>query len=134
MFSDKLGIMGAGGMLFRNIHRLGQRNPAHRKPRNVIVAFIQQPDVDRVLQAAREMKDPEVSLRTDLPGEYNEMRNAFLKIRADYRDLATNPIRCKLAYKKFKPVLYKPVQGGDDVEVKIEKGADGKYHEVIETT
>ena len=96
------------------------------------MAFIQQPDVDKVLLAAREMSDPTVSIRTDLPAEYNEMRNAFLKIRSDYKSLPTNPVKCRLAYKKFKPVLYKPVPGEEDVEVKIEKGVDGKYHEVIE--
>ena len=98
----------------------------------MIVAFIQQPDVDRVLLAAREMKDPTVSIRTDLPAEYNEIRNALLKIRGEYKSLPINPVRCRLAYKKFKPVLYKPVPGGDDVEVKIERGEDGDYHEVIE--
>lgn len=132
LFSDKLGIMGANMMLFRNIHRLGQRSPQHTKPRNVIVAFLIQPDVDKVLQAARDIKDPTVSIRTDLPAEYNEIRNALLKIRADYRRLPTQ-VKCKLAYKKFKPVLYKEVPGQPDVIVKIEKGLDNKYIEILET-
>ena len=131
LFSEKLGILGADKMLFRNIHRLGTRSALHTRPRNVIVAFLLQPDVDKVLQACRDMKDPSISIRTDLPGEYNEIRNALLKIRGQYRDLPT-PVKCKLAYKKFRPVLYKSIPGGDDVEVQIVKGPDGKYHELLE--
>ena len=131
MFTNKLGITGADWLLFRNIHRLGKHSARQTKPRNVIVAFIQQPDVDNILQAARETRNNEVSIRTDLPAEYNDMRNALLKIRSEYRDLPEHPIRCRLAYRKFKPVLYRVVPGGDDVEVLIEKGPDGKYHEVI---
>lgn len=128
IMEHKLGIIGARNMLFRNIHRLGKYDP--RRPRNVIVAFLHQPDVDKVLLAAKDIQSPDVSIRTDLPREYNEMRNALLKIRREYRDRDVDPIRCKLTYIKFCPVLFKPVPGGDDVQVKLERGADGKFREV----
>ena len=131
LFRDKLGINDAGNMLFRNVHRLGKKMEHFTRPRNIIVAFLKQEDVERVLQAAREMRDTSVSIRTDLPKDYNEIRNALLTIRAQYRDREVNPIKCKLSYIKFKPVLFKPVQGQDDVEVQIEKDADGKYHEIV---
>ena len=117
-------------MLFRNVHRLGKYDP--RKSRNVIVAFIQQNDVDRVLLAAKDVQNPDVSIRTDLPSEYNEIRNALLKIRKQYKERDVDPIKCKLAYKKFCPVLYKPVAGGEDVQVKIERDVDGSFHEVLD--
>lgn len=128
---NKMGILHARSMIFRNIHRLGKRDPNHTRPRNVIVAFIHQPDVDTVLQAARDLRDPHIQIRTDLPQKYNEIRNALLKIRADYRDLpGDQKIKCKLAYIKFKPVLFKLI---NDLEIKvvIEKGSDGKYKEVV---
>ena len=89
--------------------------------------------MDKVLQAARDVKDPTVNIRTDLPSQLNELRNALLKIRGEYRDRPVNPLKCKLAYKKSRPVLYKPVQGGPDVEVKVVKnGENGDYVELIE--
>lgn len=130
ILENKLGIIGARNMLFRNIHRLGRREEHHTRPRNVIVAFLCQTDVDKVLQAAREVKSPDVSIRTDLPRELNEMRNALLGIKKEYRDRDQNPVRCKLAYIKFRPVLFRPVPGGDDQEVIIERGQDGKFHEI----
>ena len=131
LFENKLGILGAKKMLFRNVHRLGRREAHFTRPRSVIVAFLQQEDVELVLNAAREMRDPDISIRTDLPKEYNELRNGLLTIRADYKNRETNPIRCKLSYIKFKPVLFKPVPGGDDVIVQVEKDAEGKYREII---
>jgi DNA repair ATPase RecN len=127
---NQLGIVNARSMLFRNIHRLGKRNPAHTRPRNVIVAFIHQPDVDTILQAARDLRNPNISIKTDLPKQYNEIRNALLAIRADYRDLpGDRKVRCKLTYIKFKPTLFKLI-GEQEIKVEIARGEDGKYHEV----
>ena len=129
---DKLGILHAKDMLFRNIHRIGQRNPAHTRPRNVIVAFIQQPDVDAVLQAARELRNPNVTVRTDLPKVYNDLRNGLLAIRKNYRERPEGQkVHCKLVYIKFKPTLFKRI-GEEDVLVEVELGADNKYHEVVD--
>lgn len=138
--SNKLGILGAGEMLFRNIHRLGKRNPTHKRPRATIVAFLHQPDVDLVLSAAKEKKDPAITVRTDLPKSYNEIRNALLKIRKDYRDATSNlpdeeKIKCRLTYIKFKPTLFKKVgENGDETLVEIERGGDGEYKEVLVVT
>ena len=130
-FEEKLGILGARAMIFRNIHRLGKRDPKAKKARLVIVAFVCQPDVDTVLQAAREANDRDIQIRTDLPKKYNDIRNALLKIRADYRDLpGEQSIKCKLTYIKFKPTLFKLVNNRE-VKVEIELGEDGKYKEVM---
>ena len=130
-FEDKLGILGARQMIFRNIHRLGKRDPKAKKARLVIVAFVCQPDVDVVLQAARDANDRDIQIRTDLPKKYNDIRNALLKIRADYRDLpGEQSIKCKLTYIKFKPTLFKLVNNRE-VKVEIELGDDGKYKEVV---
>ena len=129
---EKLGILNAKDMLFRNIHRLGPRNPAHTRPRNVIVAFIQQPDVDAVLQAARELANPNVTVRTDLPKQYNDLRNGLLAIRKNYRERPDGQrVQCKLVYIKFKPTLFKRI-GDDDVKVEVELGPDNKYREVVD--
>jgi hypothetical protein len=128
---NKLGILHANSMIFRNIHRLGRRNAEQTRPRNVIVAFVQQPDVDCILQAAREKQDPTVSIRTDLPKQYNEIRNALLAIRAQYRDLPVGQkVKCKLVYIKFLPTLFKLV-AGNEIKVEITRGDDGKYHEEL---
>ena len=127
--TEKMGILNAHQMLFRNIHRLGKRNPTHKSPRNVIAAFVHQPDVDYILQRAREMKDNSIHIRTDLPKKYNDIRNALLKIRSEYRNRPT-PIKCKLTYIKFKPTLFKLI-GGTDVQVELETGPDGEYREKL---
>ena len=127
--TEKMGILNAHQMLFRNIHRLGKRNPTATNPRNVIAAFIHQPDVDYILQKARELKDNSIQIRTDLPKQYNDIRNSLLKIRGKYRDQAT-PIKCKLTYIKFKPTLFKLI-GNTDVKVELETGPDGEYREKL---
>ena len=127
---NKVGILTARSMMFRNIHRLGKRSENQTRPRNVIVAFIHQPDVDTILTAVRELKSKEISIRTDLPKQYNDIRNALLFIRKKYRELPTGSVKCKLSYIKFKPTLFKLINGSE-VKVEIAKDDDGKYHEVL---
>ena len=118
-------------MHLRNLHRLGKRDyKPNSKPRNVIVAFTHQPDVDGILQLAKDKQDPRVQIRTDLPKVYNDIRNALLLIRRNYKRLEP-PVQCKLTYKKFKPVMYKKVDGLE-YEVQITKDNDGNYYEVLD--
>jgi hypothetical protein len=117
--------------MFRNIHRLGKRDASKKTPRNVIVAFIHQPDVDNILNAVKELSDPQVNVRTDLPKKYNDIRNALLAIRKEYKKPENGNVKCKLTYVKFKPVLFKHVDGVD-TKVEITKDAQGEYHEILD--
>ena len=109
IFIDNLGIAPetAHGFLLRDAHRLGKSNSSviNPKPRNIILAFVQQSDRNYVYSQARKLKGSNISMRVDLIQEYAKIRDNLLVHR---REILKNNDKTfvQLSYKSYnKPIL-----------------------------
>jgi hypothetical protein len=89
-------------MLFRDVHRLPKSNKFEGPP-PIIAAFICQQHRNDVLSAARELAGTNISLKSDLPRQLNELRGLMLKTK--YR--LKNACRVRLVERTYLPVLQK---------------------------
>lgn len=96
------------GFLFRDMHRLPKVKNRDGTDRDVarplIIAFVRQKDRNTVMRHAYELKETDISIKSDLPRALNNLRSKMLDVR---RKLKTeNPgIRYRVAEVGYKPVL-----------------------------
>jgi hypothetical protein len=96
------------GMLFRDVHRLPKSNK-HAGPPPIIAAFLCQQHRNDVLSNAKELKNTNISLKSDLPKELNILRGKFLKER---HRLVEAGHTVRVVERGYLPVLQK--KGDDD--------------------
>ena len=94
--------------VFRDIHRLpkakNRDGSVNTKPRPIIVAFIRQKDRNAAMKNAYNLKNTQLSIKSDLPKHLNELRSAMLKERQRLKD-ANPQIKYRVAERSYKPVL-----------------------------
>ena len=99
----------AEGFLIRDAHRLGKSttdNPnGVPKPRNIIVAFLNQGDRNFVFSQARNLQGSNISMRVDLCHEYAQKRDALLVHRREILKINKKAF-VQLTYRSYcRPVL-----------------------------
>ena len=94
--------------VFRDIHRLpkakNRDGSVNTKPRPIIVAFIRQKDRNAAMKNAYNLKNTQLSIKSDLPKHLNELRSAMLRERQRLKD-ANPQIKYRVAERSYKPVL-----------------------------
>ena len=109
IFIDNLGIASetANSFLLRDAHRLGKSNAnvINPKPRNIILAFLQQSDRNYVYGLARKLKGTNISMKVDLIQEYAKIRDNLLIHRREILNFNKKAF-VQLTYKSYNhPVL-----------------------------
>ena len=94
--------------LIRDIHRLGKvrsnQDNSTVRHRPIIIAFICQMDRNLVYSCAKNLYGSEISIKVDLPMEWNKIREHLLVQRKAIKEHNRNTIAV-LKYKSYRPVL-----------------------------
>ena len=92
-------------IVFRDVHRL-PGSKKHKGPPPIIAAFICQRERNDVLAAAKELKGTDMSLKSDLPKDLNELRGRMLTEK--YRLKTDEGItKVRLVERGYLPILQK---------------------------
>ena len=73
-----------GRMILRDCHRLPNKRGSTYPP-PIIAAFVCQRNRNDVLAAAKNLKDTNFSIKSDLPKRLNEIRSTMLKLRSELK-------------------------------------------------
>ena len=90
--------------LFRDVHRLPKSKKVAAGQKPIIMAFVQQKHRNEVLRKAYELKNSGLSLKSDLPKPYNELRGRMLKEKKRLNE-ENAELKVRVTEKNYLPVL-----------------------------